>query len=500
LVEFNYKSLTKEELSKIFNGTLSFKLAPMWHQLVSLAFAADHDRVAFWHGVGTGKTLLSLWTTQLWESKKILVVCPSSAFNAWERDITKYTNFSYEFLTGSGRERKTKLRKNPDVAVINYEGLKTLYCNLKKGMGWKIQYNSFIHNFDCLILDEVHRCKAYNSLQSNICYILSKKAKHVIGLTGTAFDTDLLEPFNIYKVIDLGKALGPNFFTYRRRFFKPGLYNWTIKDKKMEEKILAMMAKSTISFDREECFELPEIQKVIREVEPSKEFLDLQHKIITTADVIVNGRSIYLGEAVEKKGGAREELQSRPALLRELCGGFIYYKENKADKLKDAYYLKKNAKLEALLDLLEDASGKAVIFYLHRAEGEMLRKAFTKAKIGFREIKGGQSRLEKKKGEKDFWEKDSIRCMLTQIGAGSEGWDGAIANLAVFYTLVASPKVRKQCIGRIHRKGQKQKCLVVDLLLKHSVDRGVIKNRGKRMDFVAIANQYMRDYGGVENI
>jgi SNF2 family DNA or RNA helicase len=500
MIEFNYKSLSKEEAAIIFENTLSFVIEPMWHQLISLAFAADHNRVAYWHGVGTGKTLLALWTAMLWGSKKILVVCPSSAFNAWERDISKFTDFSYDFLVGSGKERKAKLRHRKNIYIINYEGLKTIFANLKKGKGWKILNKLFIHNFDCLILDEVHRCSAYNSLQSQICYKLSQQAVNTIGLTGTAFDTDLLAPFNIYKVIDLGAALGNNFFLYRQRFFKPSFFKWVIKDKKLEQRILKMMAKSTISFDRSECFDLPEIHEIVREVQPSKEFLNLQHKIITTEDVVVNRQVAYLGKSIEKENSGRKELQARPTLLRELCGGFLYYKKDKNDKKKFTYYLRKNAKLESLMDFLEDTAGKVVVFYLYTAEGEAMQKIMEKNKVQFRMIKGGQSRIEKKKSEKDFRDSPNVKCMLTQISAGSEGWDGSIANVVAFYTLVASPKVREQCIGRVHRKGQKNKCLVADFMLKHSVDKNVIKHRGERMEFVAIAKQFMKDYGGIENI
>ena len=490
MTEFNYKSLTKEELAIIFKDTISFSIDPMWHQFVSLSFASTHDRVAYWQGVGTGKTLLSLWTTELWKCKKVLVVCPSSAFSAWERDISTYTNKSYVFLTGSGRDRKAKLRRETDIAIINYEGLKTIYCQLIKGSGWKINYKSFIHNFDAIILDEVHRCKAYNSLQTKLCYNLSKRADHVIGLTGTAFDSDLLEPFNIYKVIDLGSALGNNFFSYRSYFFKPGFYNWELKNKKSEEKILKLMAKSTISFEREECFDLPEIQEVVKEIEPSPEFIQMQHKVITTEDIIINGQPAYLGKIVETANGEREVLQARAPLLRELAGGFLYYKEDKEDKNKLTYCLKKNAKMEALLDLIGDTPGKLIVFYLHQAEGIMIQQALKKHKINFRMMKGGQKRIERNTAEKEFTNLPDVKCMITQIGTGAEGWDGSAANVVVFYTLVASPKVRKQTVGRAHRKGQKNKVLVVDLCLKHSVDINTLKHRGERTDFVSGAMEF----------
>jgi len=61
--EFDYKSLTLEQLEWIYAG-VSFKRKPRWHQFVSLAFAEDKPRVCFWHGVGTGKTLAACSTTK----------------------------------------------------------------------------------------------------------------------------------------------------------------------------------------------------------------------------------------------------------------------------------------------------------------------------------------------------------------------------------------------------------------------------------------------------
>lgn len=482
---FDYKKLTREELDKIFQG-FPFKLAPMRHQLISMAFASSHDRVSFLHGVGTGKTLAALWTAQLWDSKKILVVCPSSAFSAWERDISQYTDHSFVFLTGSGRERKKQLKLNMiDIFIVNYEGLKTIFCNLIKGKGWKINYKSFIHHFDCIILDEVHKCKSYKSLQSKICYQLSKMAKNVIGLTGTAVDRSLLEVFNIYKVIDLGRTLGPNFFTYRMRYFTPGMFEWKIKPG-AEKKILNQMTKSTLSFDREECFDLPELQEIVREIGPSKEFLDLQHKI-------VHGEDIQLGSTIIKT----DELKTKAHLLRELSGGFLYYKDH---GIKKTYRLKKNTKIEALLDLLEDTSGKVIIFYHFIEEANLIQEALKREKYKFASIQGGQDINERTSQVKKFGREKSIKCAVVQQSAGAEGWDGSVANVGVFFSPVASPKTRKQCSGRIHRKGQKNSCLVVDLVLKHSIDGRVLKNRGERFNFVKETMEYIQEYGGIEEV
>jgi SWI/SNF-related matrix-associated actin-dependent regulator 1 of chromatin subfamily A len=412
---FDYKKLKKEELEEIFKD-VRFKIPPMQHQLISLAFAAEKNRVAFFHGVGTRKTLTSLWSAQLWDCRKMLVVAPSSAFSAWERDINQYTDYNFEFLLGSGRERQAKLKKKKDIFVVNYEGLKTIYANLMKGRGWKINYTSFIHNFDCLILDEIHKCKNYSSLQSNICLELSKKAKHVIGLTGTAIDNSLLEAFNIYKVIDLGKTLGTNFVMYRNRFFKPSFFNWELK-KGAEEEILKMMSKTTLSFDRTECFDLPEIQEIVRTVEPSDEFTSLQLKIVNGETINLNGTIIKL-----RTDNEEHDLIVRSNFLRELPCGFLYYKDESG--VKQTYRLKKNAKLESLIDILEDTSGKVIIFFNFTEEGNLIQETLKKEKHNFICIHGGQDTLERIELVKKFTNDKSIKCAVVQQTAGAEGWDG----------------------------------------------------------------------------
>jgi len=494
---FDYKKLTKEELEEIFID-FSFEISPMWHQLCSLAFAADRDRIAFLHGVGTGKTLTALWSTQLWNNKKILVVCPSSAFSSWERDITKYTDYSYTFLTGSGKERRSKLEKEENIYIINYEGLKTIYAKLKKGCGWIIVKDLFIHNFDCIIFDEVHKCKSYKSLQSKICYQLSKETPNIIGLTGTAVDKSLLELFNIYKVIDLGESLGTNFFNYRMKYFRPPSWGYEWKPKlNSKEKILNKISNCTLSFDREECFDLPKLQEIIREIPSTPEFLDLQNKIINGKIITLDGVDIETSIDSNDPKDVQAFRVLRSNFLRELPTGFVYYS---CEEEKRTFRLKRNPKIESLLDLLEDTSGKVVIFYHYTEEGKMIEEALKYNKYKYITIKGGQKGKERKDNVNKFIENKSITCAVVQQSAGSEGWDGYVASVAIFFSPIASPKMRKQCIGRIHRKGQEKSCLAIDLVLKNSFDERVIKNRSERFNFVQETMKYIQEKGGVEEI
>jgi len=475
---FNYKSLSQKELDYIFQD-IYFKIFPRWHQLVSLAFIQGEKlkRVLLFEGVGTGKTLCSLFTAQLWGCKKILVICPGSALSAWERDIPLGTDYSYTFLIGSKQERIKELKKEKDVSIINYAGLKSIYCKLVKGKGWKIN-SSFSDNFDCIIIDEVHRVNNYKSLQTKIIHQLSKKAKYVIGMTGTSVDKSMLELFNIYKTVDLGKSLGFNFFIYRSAYFYPAGYDWALK-KGAKEMILKRISGNTISFDREECFDLPDLQEEMIIVKPSKEFLNIQDQIIRDKPIDIKDIEIDNFDTKVKAN-----------CLRELSGGFLYY--NNEDKRK-AYHLKDNPKIDALLDLIKDAESKILVFYWYQEERILIEKMFKKNKIGFVSVHGGQNHIERNEAVKQFTNNSNVQVMIAQSRI-SEGYDASIAQIAIFYLPLGSPRMRTQCVGRIYRSGQIKKCIVYDLVLENSSDNRIIEDRSERFSLVNSIKKYMQGY------
>lgn len=489
LDNLDYKKLTKEELQYLFSD-IDFLLEPLRHQSISLAFGVKRDRVAFLHDVGTGKTLCALYLDILWGCKKILVIAPSSAFGSWRRDLRHNTDFSYQFIVGSGRSRKRILKKEKDVNVITYAGLKTVYAKLQKKNSkrkrWEIQHDSFIHDFDCIILDEVHKVKNHESLQSRICYELSKRAKYVIGMTGTLLDDSYLELFNIYRVIDLGASLGTNFFAYRYRYFDKKIcgsrygrkwVEWELKPG-CEQEILDRISGASISFSREECFDLPPLQKIFRFITPSQQFLDVQETIIN------NNRLNLPGMA-----NVDNKIKAKAHVLRELPSGFFYY-----GKDKSVYRLKKNPKVEALLDLLEDSNSKIVVFYSYREERDIISKALKKEKIPFCSAFGGQEDTERESDKDKFQRDKNIRVMVCQITVASEGFDAFAANVVVFFSPLSSPKVIKQCIGRVYRKGQERKVLVVTFVLEDSMEERVIVNRSERFNLVRETEAYIKDF------
>lgn len=478
-----------------------------------MAFAsAGPPRVGFFHDVATGKTALALMTAwNIWGCRRIFVVCPTSALSAWEREIPKVTGQKPVFLTDEDtKRRREKLSKDSPIYVSHYEGLKTLFCEFREKAAWKcprcgvenivdpdqdlvrcgrcrkifsfdsvcptpkkqweIDPSRFV-NFDCLIVDEIHKCSAYDSLQSRICVKLSRLSKCVIGLSGTPFDRSLLEMFNVMQVIDNGSSLGNNFFTYRNKYFFKSRFEWLPKSNSSE--ILEKVRQSAISFGLDECWDLPEIVEEVRLVIPSPEQIEIQKKLRETNTLVIQNTEYTLSD------------RRRLELLHQMCNGFLY--------LDSPHHLSTNPKIDTVVDIIEESQRKVIIFYHYREDNEILKKALEAHQISCVSMYGGQSVEERRNSERLFSSDPKVKVLLAQWAVANEGWDGTAANVVIFYTPSGSPRIRKQCHGRIRRPTQKERKLVsIDLALQSSVEELIIKKRGDRFDFVRDCMCFLR--------
>ena len=83
---------------------------------------------------------------------------------------------------------------------------------------------------------------------------------------------------------------------------------------------------------------------------------------------------------------------------------------------------------------------------------------------------------------------------VVQISAGSEGWDGFAADITVFYDVIPSPRIRKQCIGRMKRSGQTKKTVVYELIMLGSINEYTKASQYDRRDTVQEYMDYIQNY------
>jgi len=519
--KFDYKSLTLDQLRWAYDG-VHFKREPRWHQMVSLAFAEKQPRVCFWHGVGSGKTLIAYYVAQRKRCQNILVVCPKHAVSSWIRDI-QWTDYTYTVISGETVERKARMASPTNVHITPYHALKTVFASLKQSPGWisvgtglnkekaeklrltkkeykvtksKVCPGTFDvvkpkgrkwsidvetldqYHFDCLILDEVHRCSSSTSRQSKICQEISKRVKYVTALTGTPVDKVLLELFNIYLTVDQGATFGTNFWQFRLEHFQESFgYDYQVR-KGHREIILQRAMWNTLSFSTDECIDLPECAEDVMLLEPTKEFRRLEKRLLLEKPIGVAGSKDVFSLP-----------STRATKLKQLSGGFLYLSNDVV------YCLKENPKLEAVIDLFQNTGEKIIIWYTFVQAGNLIAEALESLDkpIQFGRIQGGMTAEEIVETQRKFQEDPDVQGLIVQTTC-NEGWDGFAAGVTVFWDIVISPRQREQCVGRMVRVGQEKKTIVYDLVLQDTVDEEARAKSGSRQKEIDIYMKYMQDY------
>ena len=202
---------------------------PYEHQKEGIKFLLSRKKAILADDMGLGKTIQAVVSTLATESKKVLIICPSSTKINWEREINMFGEYDTSIIQG----RKWKPAK---YTIINYDILKNFHTVKKRGEKPIEELTQILdEKFDTLIVDEAHYLKNYKSIRGSIVTDLVKKTdfENVWLLTGTPVANRPKDLYNLLKII--GHPLADNWQFYVKRYcdaknFKKRLKNGKIKN------------------------------------------------------------------------------------------------------------------------------------------------------------------------------------------------------------------------------------------------------------------------------
>ena len=458
------KSLSREDLEFIFQDKFKFKTKPLTHQLASMLWAYDRDHPYFLHGIGTGKTLVAIYTSLMWNCDRVLVVCPNAVKKTWEDEVRKHTDLCCALLEGESKKRRAIMENDfSKFHVVNYEGLKSLFGTKidvkKKGVvtgGKYIPDEEAIHKFqyDCIVFDEAHRLKEITCLQSQISYKLARNARKIIMLTGTPISKDIRDMWSELFILDNGETFGNSQFEFLHTYMnrveiktKRGVfYEWFPK-KGVTEQLVQKLYGVALRYDSSECIDLPPLVEEKRHVDMSDEQKRITRSIIDELRIDLDSGLLSL-----------KNIENKASKLAQIGSGFVL-NEGKVE------YLKSNPKLDELVDLLDEIEGKVIVFHNFVATGHAIEERLKKEKIFFRSIRGEIN--DKSKQITEFIEKPDVKVLVAHPLSGGEGLNLQCASVVIFFEQIYSgATLREQCIGRVRRNGQKaDHCVIIDLLI-----------------------------------
>lgn len=167
--------------------------------------------------------------------------------------------------------------------------------------------------------------------------------------------------------------------------------------------------------------------------------------------------------------------------LSQVTGGYI-----RNDNNNDALQVS-SAKMDALEDIVDtcvEEGRKVVVFARFVPEIEAIARMLQKKGIGYSLIYGATK--DRAEQVKKFQEDPETKVFVGQLQTTGMGLTLTAANVAVFYSLDFSYANYEQSRARIHRIGQKEKCLYIHLVCKNTVDEKVMKALQKKGDIAKL--------------
>ena len=159
----------------------------------------------------------------------------------------------------------------------------------------------------------------------------------------------------------------------------------------------------------------------------------------------------------------------------------------------------KYAKYEPDPRYWDNYPGKVVIFAYYRFTLEYLKERFDEDGIASVLMMGGMTHEEKKKGIKQFKEKNDIQILLTSETL-SEGVDLHSALSQSIGDLPWNPMKVEQRIGRIDRIGQKEDDSNSDLFYKDTFDDRIYERLYNRLDIFIKLSVIWNPYWGIKSL
>ena len=435
---------------------------------------------AYFLEMGLGKTILALeefkravWTKDPDDLRatRMVVISPNTFKQGWVDEIEdKSFPFAYHIFVSGLKSNDaffdTKRYEKPPVLIINYEAARGKE-NLLKLIAW-------MRVKPCMLaIDESIQIKTHDSEQTKAALKLAVEASIVRILTGLP---QTQGPADLYPQLRaIGLFEGVKFWAFRNTFCVMGGWeNKQIVGVKNAEGLARIMGPAVFEARKADWWAAaPRKDGAIRAYEMSGEQA-AQYKQM---------RDEFLLELENNEIVAVDVAVSKYEKLSQIQCGFILNEDGNPRVLVEP---EKNPRLLCLMETLAGIDGKAVIIYRHRYSFEILSQALKEFNPAF--IKGQMKPIETGDQKRLFNGDPRCRLMLGQCDAikyghtllgGEDSRDRCFT--MIFFESSYSLDTRTQDEDRIHRRGQRENCLYIDLA-GSDLDRRVVKALQKKQN------------------
>lgn len=385
-----------------------------------------------------------------------IVVCPSSLYLNWKKEINKFApTLDVIVINGNAEERKAKINElnKYDVAITSYDMLKR---DIENYIDFQFRY---------IIADEAQYIKNSNTKNSKSLKKLNGITK--FALTGTPIENSLSELWSIFDFCMKG-------YLYSYPKFKDNYEIPIVKDDdKNAFKKLEFQVKPFI---------LRRIKKdVLKE-------LPLKTETVLYSSMEKEQRKIYEAYLLKAKDEMKNlldnsnfeknklQILSLITRLRQICCHPSLFLSN---------YTGTSSKMIQCLDILNNAilSGhKVLLFSQFTSMLDILKKELDESSIPYMELTGKTKSDKRLEMVNKFNTENDVKVFLISLKAGGTGLNLIGADIVIHFDPWWNISVQNQATDRAHRIGQKKSVQVFKLITENTIEEKIEKLQERKIN------------------
>lgn len=416
-------------------------LKPFQHQIETVKFQLVNKRGFVLNQMGTGKTLSSLWATDILfcekKIRKVLIICNISTMRSvWLREIRlNFPNRRVAIAHGTKQFRVQMIKSGVEYVIINHDGIVSCLQEL------------MAERFDCIIIDELTAYKTFSANRTKCMIKLAKTARAVWGLTGKPTPNSPLEAFSQAHVVNPGNRFLPRYFTEYRDMTMMRINTFTWIPKEGAVNIAAAILSPAICYKLKDCVDMPPMTTQTLEIPftpaQNKAYEEMRQQLYTE----VGRGEISAANAAVKVGK-----------LMQISAGAVIDDEGSI-RVIDC-----KPRLNALLEIYQEApTKKLIIFCTYRASIHIVEEFLNANNIKTKSIYGDVSNKDRDIFIREFQDSD-LNALVIQPQSAAHGITLTASCVTIWFSLIQSNEYYQQGNARMYRPGQVNPCVVLHLI------------------------------------